>query len=257
MLAENSIPMVIGCAPIGGISGPITIAGDIANGLATSFAGITLAQLINKGCFCMEGSLPAFIDPSTGSISAIPEVGMANMARTYINRSLGFPSLNATAGLSLNPQFNQEAACVAAISMMQAMCCPSNLYLGLGSIETSLTYSLQHLLLCDELVGLFRRMWMGINTDDTHLATDVTKDVGIDGLFTLHLHTADHCRSEIWQSKYFKGSTMEEWEKCGKPDLIDKINQDLVSILETHRPEPLGDKILEKIDDILNQNVNT
>ena len=72
MLAENSIPMVIGCAPIGGISGPITIAGDIANGLATSFAGITLAQLINKGCFCMEGSLPAFIDPSTGSISAIP-----------------------------------------------------------------------------------------------------------------------------------------------------------------------------------------
>jgi len=65
------------------------------------------------------------------------------------------------------------------------------------------------------------------------------------------LHAATHSRIELWQPRYYKSWSREEWEKKGKQDLIDIIDEDLQEILAAHRPEPLADNVKKHIDDIL------
>jgi trimethylamine--corrinoid protein Co-methyltransferase len=98
---------------------------------------------------------------------------------------------------------------------------------------------------------MVRRLWRGIRVDDETLGLDLTRAVGPAGDYLAERHTAKHCRSELWKSKYFQTITPEAWEEDGSKDLVDKIDQDLRRILETHKPEPLNDPTQKQVDAIL------
>jgi trimethylamine--corrinoid protein Co-methyltransferase len=90
---ESGIPLVVGTVNMGGASAPMTIAGNIAHGLATDFASMVMSQLLREGCFCIGVSDIAFMDPSTGAIGGMPQRVMAEMSSCQIMRLLGLPAL--------------------------------------------------------------------------------------------------------------------------------------------------------------------
>ena len=66
-----------------------------------------------------------------------------------------------------------------------------------------MTFSLEALLYCNEVAGWLRRVWKGIRVDEETLALDVTRSVGPGGHYLGEEHTAKHCRTELWNPKYF------------------------------------------------------
>ncbi len=247
LAVETGIPIAIGTANIGGISAPVTVAGNLVNGLATFFSGMVLAQLIDRGCLCMDSTLPVFMDAATGEIAGWPEVFLAELTRRQINSMLGFPTQCATAGSTISAQFNEQGIAETSMDMMYFLSNPATYCSGLGGVETGISYSIQSLILCNEIAGMLRRIWKGVQTDDQHLALDVTRDVGFQGSYMLQMHTATFSRKELWRPKYLERGMWEDWIKGGKKDLVDRVDEDLEKIMETHQPEPLPDPVQEDI----------
>lgn len=244
---EAGVPVIMGTVTIAGASAPITIAGCLIHCLATDLAGMVLAQLVRKGCFAIGGSDPAFMAPSTGGRGGFTQASLADMALCQICRILGIPSMTGVGGPSRAPRFNEDAIWQISANMMQTFYSrPANCdYLGL--MDEGMTYSLHALLYGHELAGMLRRMWRGIRVDDDMLAMELTRQEGPRGNYLAQWHTADHCRTEIWEARYLEANMPLSTGDLPARDLIERIDDDLREILQNHRPEPLPDPVLDEI----------
>jgi trimethylamine:corrinoid methyltransferase-like protein len=230
------------------------VGGNLVHCLATDFACVVLTQLLEKGSFVTCGSVPAFIDPATAEMGGLPEMLLAEMAKSQVLRTLGMPPCGGTAGACAGRRdFDRYNACTATITMIQTAYSQPGYCWCLGTIDSLMTFSLEALLYCNELAGWLRRMWKGIRVDDETLAIDVTRAVGPGGDYLAEEHTAMHCRSELWNPKYFRLS-LEKSEGAATPDkraMMSIVEEDLRRILASHRPEPLPDALREQINSIL------
>jgi len=233
------VPVSIGTLPIGGASTPITTAGSIVNSLATDFAAMVLAQVVRRGSFCIGSSDVCFMEPQTGNIGNFAQTSLADLIMCQVRRRLELPSFTGAAGYSGASRFNQDAVSEITASMLQVFFSRPATLDYLGSLDQGLTYSLHALLLCDDLAGLLRTMWQGVQIDQETLALDLARSLGPRGNYLAQQHTVNHCREHLWQSRYF-GPNMPV-STAGQPetDLYARIDRDLRRILERHRPQPL------------------
>ena len=83
---------------------------------------------------------------------------------------------------------------------------------------------------------------------------DLIQSVGPKGNYLWERHTRDHCRENYWGSRYF-GVNFPRSSSGDIPDrdLIERIDEDLREILETHRPEPLPTAMQREIRGILEE----
>jgi trimethylamine:corrinoid methyltransferase-like protein len=239
LAVRAGVPVSIGTLPIGGASTPITTAGSIVNSLATDFAAMVLAQLVRRGSFCIGSSDVNFMEPATGSIGNFAQTSLADLIMCQLRRSIGLPSFTGAAGYSNASRFNQDAVAELTAGMLQTFFSRPATLDYLGSLDQGLTYSLHGLLLCNDLAGLLRTMWQGVQIDDDSLALDLARTVGPRGNYLARQHTVDHCREHLWQSRYF-GPNMPIGTTGGSDsDLYGRIDRDLRELLENHHPPAL------------------
>jgi trimethylamine:corrinoid methyltransferase-like protein len=250
---ENGIPLTSLTVTIGGASAPVTVAGSVVQSLATDFACIVLSQLIEKGSYCGCGSVLAFIDPMSGQMGGLPEMDLGELAKSQALRHLGLPPAGSLAGGVGGARFGQYAVSLATASMLRTFYSRPGHSWHLGIIDSGTTFSLHALLYCNELAGYVRRMWTGIQVDDETLALDIARSIGPGGDYLAEMHTANHCRKELWNTKYFQAALMSQTggDSGSERDLINEIDADLQEILANHQPEPLADSVRKQIDAIL------
>lgn len=256
--ARAGIPVGVGTLPIGGASSPITLAGCITHALMTDFAAIVLGQLAAEGSFCVGCSDVNFMEPATGAIGSFSQTSVADMAMCQVRRALGFPSLTGIGGCSVARRFNQDAVWEISSNMTQMFYNRPATIDYMGSLDQGLTYSLHALLLCDDLAGLLRKMWQGLEISSDQMAVDLIREVGPTGNFLAHQHTVDNCRTQVWNSRYFGPNIPLSNSGLADQDLFERLDDDLrEKLAELQPPElPLETKesvtvILEKYRDLL------
>ncbi len=121
-----------------------------------------------------------------------------------------------------------------------------------GYLEGGLTTSPEMIVLTAENITMLRRFMQGVALDAEALALDVIHEVGPGGDFLAHKHTAQHFR-EYWRPTLFSRQRMDDWLQSDKKRLGDRLRDKTISIIETHRPEPLPDGVRQEIDYILRQ----
>lgn len=233
------VPVSVGTLAIGGASAPITTAGCVAQCLATDFAGIVLGQAVRKGSFCMGSTNPYFMEPATGGIGNLPQTMLGEQLICQIRRALGIPSLTGLGGAAGARRFGQDAVMEIATLMGQIFHTRPATCDYLGSLDQGITYSMHALLLCDDYAGLLRTLWAGTEINADTLALDVLRETGLFGNVLGHEHTARHCRTTLWHSRYFGGN--EPLSTTGLPDrtLFERIDADLAGRLAAPGPAPL------------------
>ncbi len=244
------VPLSVGTLPIGGASTPITTAACIVNSLATDFAAMVLAQCVRPGSFCIGSSDVCFMEPATGGIGNFAQTSLADMAMCQVRMKLGLPSFTGALGYSAARRFNQDAVAEISYSLMQAFYSRPATLDYLGSLDEGLTFSLHALLLSNDLAGLLRTMWGGIPVDADSLAMDMAKRVGPLGDYLAERHTAAHCRENLWESRYFGPNLPLSGGDKPDKDLIERIDDDLKVLLETHQPAPVAPDLVAELDDI-------
>ncbi len=244
------VPVSVGTLPIGGASTPITTAGSIVNSLATDFAAMVLAQRVRRGAFCIGSSDVCFMEPATGSIGNFAQTSLADLVMCQVRRHLGLPSFTGAAGYSAASRFNQDAVAELTAGMLQTFFSRPATLDYLGSLDQGLTYSLHALLLCNDLAGLLRTMWQGVQIDDDSLALDLARTVGPRGNYLAQEHTVAHCREHLWQSRYFGPNLPSGGAGTADSELYARIDRDLRELLQAHEPRTLDPQLAARLREI-------
>ena len=247
LAARAGVPVSVGTLAIGGASTPITTAGTVVQCLATDFAGMVLGQAAREGAFCIGSTNPYFMEPATGGIGNLPQTMLGEQLICQVRRHLGLPSFTGLGGEARARRFGQDAVFEIATMMGQIYHTRPATCDYLGSLDQGITYSLHALLLCDDYAGMLRSLWGGTEISDDTLALGLLREVGLTGTVLGHEHTARHCRTNLWASRYFGGN--EPLSTTDRPDetLFQRIDRDLKERLAAPGPEPLPAELLARL----------
>ena len=121
---------------------------------------------------------------------------------------------------------------------------------GLGMLESGLTFDFGQLVLDSEFARMIKHTVKGIPVNDETLAVDVIREVGPFGNFLVQKHTIQHMRSQS-QPEFIDRGMREAWEQKGSRQVYQKAMEKVRHILETHKPEPLPQDVLDSIRSIV------
>lgn len=249
-MAEHRFPTNYSPGMMAGATGPITMAGAIAQANAEILTGLVIHQLKNPGAPFVFGAGMSPMDlvsmqPTYSAPEAMMEqAGICDMARYYQLPSWGF------AGCSAAKLPDEQAVMEATNYIMMAALCGTNLTHDVGYLEFGLTYSFDLLVMCNEFIGQVRRLQSGIIVDKEHLAVDAVRRVGPGGHFLGDEHTFSHFR-ENWKPDLTDRNTYESWLSSGGTTMGQRTKTRIQHILDTHQPEKVSPAVDKEIDRII------
>ena len=248
-LAERNIPSLYIPSSTEGASSPITTAGAVALDYAGVLVGLVLSQLKREGApIIIPGMSPGPLDMRTAvNPYCDPEQGiMQSMAKFY-----GLPMFS-LGGASESKTVDPQAAAEASLSLFFETLTGSDLIHDLGYLESGLTFSFSHLVICDEIVNWIKAFTKDVKVTEETLALDVIEEVGPEGNYLVTEHTLKHYK-ERWYPNLFERDTYDSWIGKGGKTLVERAADKVDRILSEHEPESLPSKIKEKLKGIVHR----
>ncbi len=246
--AESGLPLSIPAEPLTGATGPITVAGNVANVCAESLAGLCLAQIVNKGTPVLMACTSTSTDLRTmGYVSGSVEEGLINACAAQMAQYYELPFYG-TAGQSDSKILDAQAGYEGAITnLLVGMAGGNFIHDALGLLEFCLTASYEKYVMDNEILGEVMRVLKGVTVTEETLAVDVTAEVGPGGNFLQEDHTFDHMREEHFVPKIADRKPREKWEATGKKDTFTRCHEIVLEVLETHKAEPVDEEVVKAI----------
>lgn len=246
--AESGLPLSIPAEPLTGATGPVTIAGNVANLCAETLAGLCLAQLLNRGTPILMACTSTSTDLRTMSYaSGSVEEGLINACAAQMAQFYGLPFYG-TAGQSDSKILDAQAGYEGAITnLLVGMAGGNFIHDAVGLLEFCMTASYEKYVMDNEILGEVMRVLKGVEVTDETLAIDVTAKVGPGGNFVQEDHTFDHMREEHFVPKVADRQPRDTWNKAGKKDTYARCREIAVDALENHRPVPVEEGIVKAI----------
>lgn len=248
MLAANKeVPVVYTPCVMAGATTPATMAGTLACGLAESLSGLVLHQLSKEGAPFIMGGVFTIMDMQTTIFSyGAPEFHLLEASLADIAHYLQLPMFG-TCGCSDSKAVDAQAGIEATMSILLTAQTGPNLNHDVGYIEYGSTASLEMLVMCDEIIGMARRIVRGIEVNPETLAVDVIDQVGPGGHFLRTEHTRKYFKTETWYPTLIDRKIYANWKSEGSKTLTQRANEKVLSILESYQPEPLDIDKQQKI----------
>ena len=131
----------------------------------------------------------------------------------------------------------------------------ANLIYGLGMIECGITFDLAQLVIDNEYAKMIKHAVGGIPVNDESLAVDVIHEIGIGKDFLSHESTYNQMKS-ISYSSLIDRSMREDWELNGSKDIYERATEKVISILDTHKPQPLQETVIKTLREIVEDTEN-
>ncbi|GAF98297.1 unnamed protein product, partial [marine sediment metagenome] len=221
-----------------GGTGPVTMAGGLAQHNAEVMSGVILTQLVAPGTRVIYGSVSGVMDLRTADVS------LGNLESIVFNG--GVVQLADHYGLPCRVQLGNtsarrpgiRAAVETAWGLQMGLASGANL-VNTGLLDSTLMLSLEHLVLVDELVSQIRCATAAAAVDSEHLAMDVIRQEGRPGNnYMGHGHTLEHMKEAVYYSDY-TGRTAKSYE-----DWYDLAHQKVQEILRRVQEDVSADRIV-------------
>ena len=249
--AKEGLPIVYAPCPMGGATAPITLAGEVVSGMAESIAGNVLAQFTRPGTPFIFGFVPLVMDMRTTLCSyGSPEDMLLGIAEAQLAHYLEIP-LWGTGGCSDSKTLDAQTFVEASMNLTTATLCGQNLIHDIGLIESAKSGSQELIVICDEIIGMLKRVMRGVQVDHSTLAVDEIKQVEHGGSFLGLKHSLEHFNKEYRISPVMDRSfTYETWKKVDGKTLLEKATDRVQKILSDHQVEPLPRDVRTRIEQI-------
>ncbi|NWG12622.1 MAG: trimethylamine methyltransferase family protein [Acidobacteria bacterium] len=245
---DRGIPVIYTSATTTSQNGPATLAGALALSVARMLSGLLIGQLRRRGAPMIVTFHGSSMDPRTAIHTytspehVILQAAARDMAAYYRIPTWG------RAGCTDSKVLDQQAAFEAGCEIFMQALSGENLIHDVGYLESGLTASLDSIVMCDEFIGVAKRMIQGFELSEETLALDVIHEVGPEGHFLTHDHTVRHYRKETWIPRLIDRSSYQQWEEKGRTTLFDRINRRVREILESHEVVTLPASLLEELN---------
>ncbi|MFW6374379.1 MAG: trimethylamine methyltransferase family protein [Thermodesulfobacteriota bacterium] len=248
--ADLYMPQMMGPTIQPGATGPITLAGGIAQALAESLMGLVVCQLRKPGCPVGLGCNFGIMDMRRGLMSVgAPETSLAISAQAEVAQYFQLPTWG-LAGATDAKVLDAQAGAEAAFHLLAQGQAGLNMIHDVGYMDMGMACAVEQLVLGDEIIGMVKRFLRGIEINPDTLALDVIGKVGPGGNFLQEMHTCKGFRSELWQTSLFTRETHGGWVRSGEKDTAARVREKILATLETHAAPALPDKTLSALASI-------
>jgi trimethylamine--corrinoid protein Co-methyltransferase len=251
-LVSAGVPIIFHCAPLFGVSGPVTLAGLLAQQNAEVLSGIVISQIIRPGTPVIYGGGWGSFDLRTMTrVLGSPEGALLRMAGGQIGRFYGVP--NHSLGPDSDSQaMDEQMGWEKMLSAIAAINAGISIFINTSMYGQGMTVSYEQLILDQEIVGMAYRFLEGITVSPETLAYDVIKSVGPHGSFLMEEHTLKYMRSgEHWLPTLSNRRGYDQWKEKGGKDIVQQATERARQILETHQPEPLDTYVRQELHKII------
>lgn len=243
-LARSGQASIVASLIMAGTSGPITIAGTLAQQNAEVLAGVTLAQLVRPGAPVVYGSASAPTDMRSGALSiGAPEVSAIVACTAQIARFYGLPSRGG-GGLTDAHIPDIHAGVQSAIGLVTAVRAGINVILHAAGIQGSyMAMSYEKFLIDEELCGAIRKMVSPMQVDTDTLLEDVVASVGIGGEHLSQLETLNRCHTEFFLPRLMWVREYGVWQNSGAMRADQIAAEDLKKRLQMYEKPPMDSNL--------------
>jgi trimethylamine--corrinoid protein Co-methyltransferase len=249
-------PMIYAPEALAGGTAPVTLAGLLVQQNAEVLSGIMVSQMVRPGSPVLYGTVSAAMDMKTGSPAlGGPEVGLINIATAQLARHYNLPC-RGTGGNTDSKACDMQAGYESSTTLLMASLAGMNfIYDAAGSLEGSLTMSLEKIVMDNELCGMISKTLSGIDTSDESLAVDEIVKAGQNARHLGTPLTAKRFRSELFIPTMLDRRSRDSWAKDGKKDMQARAREEAKRILKEHQTEPVDravaadlERFLKRID---------
>jgi len=240
--ADLSLPQIQGPTIQFGATGPVTLAGAVAQATAEAMMCLVLAQLRKPGCPIGLGCNFGLFDMAAGLLSiAAPETSLALAAQAEVAQSFQLPTWG-LAGATDAKVLDAQAGSESAFSILAQGLAGLNLIHDVGYMSNGMVCSAAQLILGDENIGMAKHFIRGIEVNRETLARDVIEKVGPGGHFLDQDHTYNHFKNELWVPRLMTRSAYADWQDQGAKDMAARIQEKLEDIVKHYEAPALPDK---------------
>lgn len=239
------MPVLLLSAGQAGATAPAPIAASIVQAVAECLAGVVYVNAIQPGHPAVFGTWPFVSDLRTGAMSggsaeqALLTAGCAQMHRFY-----GLPG-GAAGGMADSKLPDMQTGWEQGMTNVLAGLSGLNMVYEAAGMQASLLgFSLEGLVLGDDLVGQALRCVRGIEVTEDSVSLDVMRAVCLDG--PGHYLGSDQTL-QLMQTEYtypVLGNRMspKEWNEAGRPELLPAATARKDAILAT-APSQIGPEL--------------
>jgi trimethylamine--corrinoid protein Co-methyltransferase len=238
--ARHSIPVEFISMPLSGFIAPVTMVGTLIQHTAETLSGLVMSQIVNPGTPVLYGGSPAYFDiryetTPMGSIATM----MIDCAYNEIGKRLGVPT-QAYIGLSDSKQLDAQAGFETSTGATLAALAGINNISGPGMLDFENCFSLEKLVLDNEICGMTLHMVNGIEPKEDFPSQPLFEEL----LRENHLLIADHTRKYLKREEYVPGPVVNRanrsrWEQEGCKTLHERAQREIENVMKSYRPSRL------------------
>ncbi len=250
--AHAGIPVELVPVPMPGFIAPVTLVGTLVEHTAETLSGIVINQLRSPGAPLLYGGAPAFFDVrfETAPMSAV-EAQMICCAYNEIGKYLGIPT-QAFISLSDAKRLDAQAGLESAMGALLAALSGINSIAGAGALDFVNTFSIDKLVLDNEICGMMLRLVKGIEPKEDFPALPIFEEL----LKDKHLLIAKHTRRYLREEHYLPGRVIDRanrqrWQEQGSLTLAERAHQEVERLINEYQPSRLPEEVKTQLTEII------
>ncbi len=250
--AEYFIPVEYISMPLTGFMAPVTLVGTLIQHTAETLSGIVISQLANPGTPVLYGGSPAVFDIRYET-TPMGDIGtmMIDCAYNEIGKYVGLPT-QAYIGLSDSKQLDAQAGLETSMGATLAALSGINSISGPGMLDFESCFSLEKLVVDNEICGMTKRMLQGIEPKDDFPCLPHFEEM----LKEQHLLIYDHTRKYLKSEIHFPGNVVNRankarWEEEGSLSLKERAHGEAERIIGEYEAPGLNEEIRRELKDLM------
>lgn len=226
-------PVCIVPAPMSGITSPVFLYSTVVLSNAEFLAGMVYAQLIRPGVPVIPSASLTYGNLKFASWEcASPDTALMLIAATQMYKDYYHLPARAQTGVTSSSAIDYQAGMETMQSfMITALSGVTLCSQSAGTLENLMCTSFEKTVLDDELIGRVNHILKGIETTEEALALDEIYESEFRGDFMTNDSTLDYCHKD-WQPTLSNWQGHDQWEKNGKPDLVQQAYDRVQKILK-------------------------
>ena len=128
-------------------------------------------------------------------------------------------------------------------SIFPALAGANSIY-GSGMLELGQTFSMEQLVIDNDIIAMNFKAMEGAPVTDETLAIDVTKEVGVGNDFLGHMTTMDNFEKASNPSIFYR-TMLGEWRANGCKNAVERAHEVVVDVMANHKVMPIPEDRLE------------
>lgn len=253
-LAKMNVPILVYPMPACGSTGPVSLYSNVAMANAEALSAVVLFQLTNPGTPLIFGTAQGIIHRKTGLfLEGAPETVLQGVAMVEMGKRYGLPTTIAGC-LTDAKEPGMQAVLEKVLTTMPLTLAGADVIQGIGLLESSMTLSLEQILIDAEIAGLCQRIHDGIQvTEEKDCYEDIVK-VGQGGHFLKQPSTRTGFRSnEFYAPSLLDRDSYDEWCDLGSPNMYTEANKKVKGILAADPAHPIPMDVEIQIREIMEE----